>query len=231
MRKNRFFTTILSAIGGLFVGILLLRMRLWVSATDMFSVVMCFFGIIAILINLPAFIHGIINFRSETARLDLILSVVGLLFGIALIFDQRTVVVVIVAFYLILEPLIRVLVAKHKKEMLKKEIIKPIFGVSLLIALPFLDGAVDALFYLLLTIAGWVVIVGSVLYAVLLLVSVFRHKKKDGYIFSDTNGDGKIDTIFVRAEESTANNTSQDKAKDNAKDNLKDDNGDTSDKE
>ena len=123
--------------------------------------------------------------------------------GVALIFYQGIVLVTLVAAYMILFPIVRILMAQKgtRGEAFRRELLRIILGVILLVFLPgFVDNAFT-LVYWVFRIAGWVMIVLSVALGVLAIVRLALVKETNvptgTRIYVDTDGNGKIDTVLV----------------------------------
>jgi predicted Na+-dependent transporter len=90
---------------------------------------------------------------------------------------QGSILVALVGIYLIVFPLVRVLLADHKVEQLKREAMRIILGVVLLVFLPSLLGAAFEIVHLLLVICGWVVIGLSVLFGAIEIIRIATAKE------------------------------------------------------
>ena len=69
-------------------------------------------GVIIIIGNIPSLIYAIANLKAKGAIFDLIASVIGILLGLGLIFSQNKVITIILAAYMIIFPVIRIVLAK-----------------------------------------------------------------------------------------------------------------------
>jgi len=94
-----------------------------------------------------------------------------------MIFYQGTVLIALVAAYMIVFPLIRVLLANQKVEQLKRELVRMVLGVVLLVFLPSLLGAAFEIVHLLLVIGGWTVIALSTLFGVIEIIRIALAKE------------------------------------------------------
>ena len=93
---------------------------------------------------------------------------------------------------MIVMPVIEILLAKDKLNQLKAELPKLILGVVMFLLGP--AKTLDVLF----DVAGWVIIVLTLLNAIVSLLSLKKvHKNTGGRIFVDTTGDGKVDTVYI----------------------------------
>ena len=109
--------------------------------------------------------------------------------GAAMIFYQGSILVALVAVYLIVFPLVRVLLADQKAEQFKRELLRIVLGVVLLVFVPSLVGAAFTLVHLLLVIGGWIVIALSTIFGVIEIVRIATAKEiqapQNGHIYVD----------------------------------------------
>ena len=94
-----------------------------------------------------------------------------------MIFYQGSVLVALVAIYLIVFPVIRVLLASKKLEQLKREALRIVLGVVLLVFVPSLLGAAFELVHLLLVICGWIVIALSTIFGLIEIIRIATAKE------------------------------------------------------
>ena len=108
---------------------------------------------------------------------DLVCSILGIGLGVAMIFYQGSILVALVAIYLIVFPIVRVILADQKVEQLKREAMRIILGVVLLVFVPVLVGAAFQIVHLLLVISGWVVIILSALFGLIEILRIATAKE------------------------------------------------------
>jgi len=179
-KKNVLANIIISLVIGVILGTLLVVLSGILDVSFLIYWGLVVVGIITIISNIPSLINGIMNITKASGIIDLIFSLLGILLGCMMIFVQGTVITIIVSVYLIIFPIIRVILsgANGWKDQIKKEWIKMLIGVLLLVFLPGLLAAADAVVKTIILIAGWVVIGVSVILFVLSLVSYFVAQKK-----------------------------------------------------
>ena len=192
MKKNLLIARIAVTLIGVLVGVLLLVLGAILTPETVGTIIrwgLIVYGIIVIIGNIPGLISGIANVNKAAGVFDLICSILGICLGIALIFYQGSILVALLAIYLIVFPLIRVLMANRKVEQLKRELLRMILGVVLLVFLPSLVGAAFTLVHLLLVISGWVVIALSALFGVIEIIRIATAKEQrapeQGHIYVD----------------------------------------------
>ena len=116
--------------------------------------------------------------KAKGAIFDLIASVIGILLGLGLIFSQSQVITVILAAYMIVFPIIRIVLAKSAwAEQLGREILRIILGVVLLVFGGTLLGVGMTILNLLLSIIGWVVIALAVILGVVAIIKIATAKE------------------------------------------------------
>ena len=192
MKKHLIVARVVVMVIGILLGVLLLVLGGILTPDTVANIIkwgLIIYGILIIIGNVPGLISGIANVNKPAGVFDLVCSILGVGLGVAMIFYQGTILVVLVAVYLIVFPLIRVCIAGQKMEQFKRELLRMILGVVLLIFLPSLVGAAFTLVHLLLVIGGWVVIALSALFGVIEIVRVAMAKEIDapenGQIYVD----------------------------------------------
>jgi len=197
MKKNLLVARIAVMVIGILVGVLLLVLGGILTPETIGTIIkwgLIIYGIIIIIGNIPGLISGIANVSKAAGVFDLICSVLGIALGVAMIFYQGSILVALVAVYLIVFPLIRVLLATQKVEQLKRELLRIILGVVLLVFVPSLVGAAYTLVHLLLVIGGWVVIALATLFGVIEIVRIARAREvktpENGHIYVDFEENG-----------------------------------------
>ena len=192
MKKNLLIARIAVMVIGILVGVLLLVLGGILTPETVGTIIhwgLIIYGVIIIIGNIPGLISGIANVNKAAGVFDLICSVLGIALGVAMIFYQGSILVALVAIYLIVFPLIRVLLANKKGEQLKRELVRIILGVVLLVFVPSLVGAAFTLVHLLLVIGGWVVIALSTLFGVIEIIRIASAKElkapENGHMYVD----------------------------------------------
>ena len=177
-KNNRIATRIISMILGVLIGVALVVLGSVVKAETLVWLALVVWGVIVIIGNIPGLIYAIANLKAKGAIFDLIASIIGILLGLGLIFSQSDVITVILAAYMIVVPIIRIVLAKSAwAEQLGREILRIILGVVLLV----FGGTILAVGYtilnLLLSIIGWVVIALTVILGVVAIIKIATAKE------------------------------------------------------
>lgn len=191
--KKTSLVTIL-VIGAL--DILLGALLLAIDPAFLLKVLFVVMGIVTVFSAIPGLLVGIASFKGNAGKISLIVSLISILIGILMIFWHSSILMVVLGIYLLIFPLVEILASRDKAVRLKSELPKMIVGLVLILVGP--AKALDVM----LDIAGVGVIVFSILYIVLsLLTGVRSQAKKEATtgnrIFVDTTGDGKVDTVYV----------------------------------
>jgi hypothetical protein len=179
-KKNVLANIIISLVIGVILGVLLVALSTFLDVSFLIYWGLVVVGILTIISNIPALVNGIMNVNKASGIVDLVFSILGIVLGLMMIFVQGTVITVIVAVYLIAMPIVRIVLAGNAgwKDQIKREWIKMLIGVLLLVFLPGLLAAADTVVKTIILIAGWVVIGLSVLFFVLSLISYLAASKK-----------------------------------------------------
>ena len=204
-KKNLIASRVVSMIIGVLVGVLLWVLAALLQPATVATIIywgLVIYGILIIIGNVPGLVTGIANIKKPEGIVNVILSVLGIVMGAMLIFNQSTVLVAIVACYMIVFPIVRILISRKgtRGEAFRRELLRMILGVLLLVFLPALMNAAFELVHWVLLIAGWVTIVLSVVLGVIAIVRLATMKSTEGAsatVYVDTNGDGRVDTVLM----------------------------------
>ncbi len=180
-KNNRIANRVISMILGILMGAVLVVIGSVIKAETLVWLALVIWGVIIIIGNIPGLVYSIANIKNKAALYDLIISAVGILLGVGLIVSQSQVVTVILAAYMIVFPVIRIILAKATwAEQLKREALRIILGVVLLI----FGGALLAIGFdilnLILKVIGWVVIGITVLFGVVEIILIATKKEDKG---------------------------------------------------
>ena len=177
-KNNRIATRVISMILGILMGVALVILGSVVKAETLVWLALIVWGVIVIIGNIPSLIYSIANLKAKGAIFDLIASIVGILLGVGLIVSQSNVITFILAAYMIVFPVIRIILAKSAwAEQLGREILRIILGVVLLVFGGTLVGVGMTILNLLLSIIGWVVIALAVILGVVAIIKIATSKE------------------------------------------------------
>lgn len=177
-KNNRIATRVISMILGILMGVALVVLGSVVKAETLVWLALVVWGVIVIIGNIPSLIYSIANIKAKGAIFDLIASIVGILLGVGLIVSQSNVITFILAAYMIVFPVIRIILAKSAwAEQLGREILRIILGVVLLVFGGTLVGVGMTILNLLLSIIGWVVIALAVVLGVVAIIKIATSKQ------------------------------------------------------
>ena len=177
-KNNRIATRVIAMILGVLMGVALVVLGSVVKAETLVWLALVVWGVIVIIGNIPSLIYAIANLKAKGAIFDLIASVIGILLGLGLIFSQSKVITVILAAYMIIFPIIRIVLAKSAwAEQLGREILRIILGVVLLVFGGTLLAVGMTVLNLLLSIIGWVVIALVVILGAVDIIKIVTSKE------------------------------------------------------
>jgi len=177
-KNNRIANRIISMIMGVLIGVALLILA-GIGSETLVWLALVVWGVIIIIGNIPSLIYSIANIKEKDSIFDLIMSIVGIALGVGLIVSQNNVITVILAVYMIIFPLIRIILAKSNwAEQLKREALRIILGIVLLVFGGTLIGAGADILNLLLTIVGWVIIGLTVIFGVVEIIRIATSKEQ-----------------------------------------------------
>ena len=175
--KNQIVNRVISMILGILIGVVLVVIGAVVKAQTLVNIALIIWGVIIIIGNIPGLVSGIANIKEKGGVFDLIISIIGILRGVALILGKAyDILTIIVAIYMLVFPIIRVVLAKANwGEQLKREALRIVMGVVLLVFGGVLIGAGMTVLNIVLTVIGWVVIALAVVFG---LVDILRMATK-----------------------------------------------------
>ncbi len=178
-KNNRIANRVISMIMGILIGVVLVVLGSVIKAETLVWLALVVWGVIIIIGNVPSLIYSIANIKEKGGVFDLIMSALGILLGVGLIISQNQVITVIVAAYMIVFPVIRIVLAKANwAEQLKREALRIILGVVLLIFGGTLLGVGATILNILLSIIGWVVIALTVVFGAVEIIRIATAKEQ-----------------------------------------------------
>ncbi len=227
----------------LFAGLLIGAGALVLAFPQIFGTVLsaafALIGISLVLTTIPNLVGGIASIKQKKGKFDLIFSIVTMIIGVVLaiygiitaliaigidgvalpgfvgliMLILRWVICGLIALYLIVLPIIRIVKAEKKFMQFKAELVKMIFGVLILVLLicGMLESTLNTLIGISLIIVGALTVLLAILNLILGLIGLKKADKKptvavaidvdgDGVadaIVVDTDGDGKADAVGI----------------------------------
>lgn len=158
-KNNRIANRVITMILGTLPGVILVILGAVVDVGALLGLAMVVWGVITIISNIPMLVYSIANIQRRGAVFDLVIAVGGILLGVGYIVSQNQVITLLLAAYMIIFPTIRIILAKsNRKEQLKREMIRIILGVVLMVFGGTLLAVGEKVLKLLLTVIGWVII-------------------------------------------------------------------------
>ena len=178
MSKNNLIATrVLFMILGVLIGVALVIVGSIVEVGTLVWLALVVWGVIVIIGNIPGLIFAIANIKAKGAIFDLIMSILGILLGVGLIVSQSKVITILLAAYMIVFPIIRIELAKSAwGEQLKREALRIILGVVLLVFGGTFLAIGETVLNLLLAVIGWVVIALVLIFGVVDIIRIATRK-------------------------------------------------------
>lgn len=175
--------------GGIaFLGLLLILIPVDFLLALLFFVM----GILVMLISIITFFSLLSSRRTKAGKIGLITTAVMWSAGFFMLFWHKNFLLIIVGIIMIAQPILAILNAPDRRARLKKEAPKLIFGAVLILLGP------TNVFGYLFDIAGALLILLSILYILWTYRLIRKVQNTIGSrVFADTDGNGKIDTIYV----------------------------------
>ena len=176
--KNQIVNRVISMVLGILMGVVLVVLGGLVKAETLVWLALVVWGVIIIIGNVPGLISSIANIKEKGSVFDLIISIIGILMGVALIIGKAyDILTIIVAIYMLIFPIIRVVLAKTNwGEQLKREALRIVLGVVLLVFGGVLIGVGMTVLNILLAIIGWVVIALATVFGLIDIIRLATKK-------------------------------------------------------
>ena len=159
-------TVLIGAILGIAIGCILL----WVPVSTLVWFAFIVLGVITLVSSIPGVVQAVSEIRGRYGILNLVLAIIPMVLGLSLIFWQNSILMILIGVYLLALPIYRVVISADWKNQLRMELPRLILGVILILIGP------GAAFDLMFRIAGWVVLILSVIYALVGVISIFTEK-------------------------------------------------------
>ena len=189
--RSLLWQTLVFALFGVGVGVLLIALPADLLLRLAFVIV----GALTVLTQIPCILSGLLHLSERGGKLLLFSSLISTALGLLMIFYHSALLSVLLGVYLIVLPLILVLTDGDKRTRLQKELPRMILGVVLVLIGP------AAILDLLFDVAGWVILVLTLVYTAVTLLAARRRTERahvtGNRIFADTDGDGSIDTVYL----------------------------------
>ena len=159
----RLIAVLIAALIGGGIGAVLLL----VETATLLWLIFVILGIFTVISTLPGFITSIQNAKQKYGVLNIVLTSISLALGLMMIFAQQY-IVWLVAAYLLVFPIIRICLAKDHFAQTRNEAPLLILGIVMILV------GFGTLTSVLFTVAGWVIIALSAIYAVFGAISEFK---------------------------------------------------------
>lgn len=189
--RSLLWQTLVFALFGVGVGVLLIALPADLLLRLAFVIV----GALTVLTQIPCILSGLLHLSERGGKLLLFSSLISTALGLLMIVYPSALLSVLLGVYLIVLPLILVLTDGDKRTRLQKELPRMILGVVLVLIGP------AAILDLLFDVAGWVILVLTLVYTAVTLLAARRRTERahvtGNRIFADTDGDGSIDTVYL----------------------------------
>ncbi len=182
---------IIVAVIELIISVLLLLLSIF-DFGGLIKMVFVAIGLYMIIQNIiPLLFVAQIENKSTIYYVDIVMSILGIILGLILMFEHGLVVNIIIVVYLIIMPIIRIIKANNKLEGLKKEI--PLFIVALLMILNIFQFLLQVVLIIALSIL-------TLLSIIALIRALFmKNDNNDNFNGNDNNSikdDNVIDAEF-----------------------------------
>lgn len=147
--------TLTNAIVGVLVGIGIILLACIVPLSELLHWILVIFGAITVVINAVNLFN---KYDKPTA--NIIASVVGIILGVCMIVFPGTIMNIVIAFYLIVLPLLKIYY--YKLPLAQDDIIKIVVGILFLVFLPISVNIANEVMKIILIVIGVFVILAAI---------------------------------------------------------------------
>ncbi len=157
---------VISALIGVLIGNFIKNMPEYFGLSDLIGTIFIVFGIFILISSIPELIIAIARMGTILGTLSLISAFLSVAAGFILIFYHSKIIIPIIAAYLVIFPLVRIIFApsrQHRRSALTALAPKIVLGILLIVFFPAASGLADKVFTLILTCIGWGTIAFSLL--------------------------------------------------------------------
>jgi hypothetical protein len=153
--------SVISAVVGILIGIFVKNLPDSMSFSELVGAIFVIVGVLSILSGIPGLVLGLSCSSTLVGKVNLVLSLLNLIFGFVLIFYHNEIVLLVVAAYLVIIPSLQIIFARGadmKKAAAKALAPRIVLGVLVIVFFNILSGAAEKVFEIALVCIGWVII-------------------------------------------------------------------------
>lgn len=187
---------VISALIGVLIGNFIKNMPGYFGFSDLIGAIFTVFGVFILISSIPELIFAIARLGSLGGALSLVSASLGVISGFILIFYHSKIIIPVIAAYLVIFPLIRIIFARsreYRAEAFKALAPKIVLGILLIAFFPAASGIADKVFALILTCIGWGIIALSLIALLIFLIVLHasphsgrkKRSKDDNTIYLD----------------------------------------------
>jgi hypothetical protein len=131
MKKYYLLRTVVSTFFGVGVGVLLLLLAPYGS--ELFDIFIIALGLLTAVINLPAAVLALRGIKKRNEQINFALALLSVLLGVALMLLQKDFLLLLLACYSLVLPIVRIVLAEYKRAQLRREWPPFFTGVAMLL--------------------------------------------------------------------------------------------------
>lgn len=126
-----FLKVLVSTLFGVGVGLLLLALAPY--AAELFDIMVIAIGLLTMILNLPALLLALKHIRERGEWLNLLVAFLSIALGVALMLLKSDFLLVLIALYAVVLPLVRVILVEQHAKQLRREMLPFLTGVTVLV--------------------------------------------------------------------------------------------------
>ncbi len=171
---------VICAFIGAAIGDLIRKLPEHLDLADIISAIFVITGIFTLISSIPDIVYAVVCFGTFRGVVDIISAAISVISGFILIFLHDEIIVPIIAAYLIIFPLVRILAGatkEDKRARLRRLSPKILTGIILLALLPAVSGLADTVFGIILKWVGIAIIALSAVFLIVSLMLIHLHPK------------------------------------------------------
>ncbi len=131
LRIYYFLKILISTLFGVLVGLFLLALAPY--AAELFEILVIAIGLLTMVMNVPALLLALKHIRSRGEWVNLLIALLSIALGTLLMLLKSDFLLVLILFYAVVLPLVRIVLAEQHARQLKREMLPFLTGVTVVV--------------------------------------------------------------------------------------------------
>lgn len=126
-KKYYFLKILVSTLFGVGVGLLFWMLAPY--AAEIFDIMVIAIGLLTTVMNLPALLLALRNIKARGEWINLLVAILSIALGVALMLLKTDFLLILIAIYAIVLPLVRILLVEERMKQLRREMLHFLTGI------------------------------------------------------------------------------------------------------